>query len=60
VQRHARALGVRVVSLTRYQVSPGEPGLVIGYGNLADHEVAAAAGSLAAAVARARRGAVSR
>jgi GntR family transcriptional regulator/MocR family aminotransferase len=60
VQRHARALGVRVVSLTRYQVRPGEPGLVIGYGNLADHEVAAAAGSLAAAVARARRRPVSR
>jgi GntR family transcriptional regulator/MocR family aminotransferase len=53
VQRHARTLGVRVVSLTRYQVRKGEPGLVIGYGNLADHEIAAAVESLAAAVARA-------
>jgi GntR family transcriptional regulator/MocR family aminotransferase len=42
-----------VVSLSRYQVRPGEPGLVIGYGNLADHEVAMAAESLAAAFARA-------
>jgi hypothetical protein len=43
-----------VVSLSRYQVRRGEPGLVLGYGNLADHEVATAVASLAAAVARAR------
>ena len=60
VQRRARTLGVRVVSLTRYQVRQGEPGLVIGYGNLADHEIATAVESLAAAVARAGRGPVSR
>jgi GntR family transcriptional regulator/MocR family aminotransferase len=53
VRGHARTLGVRVVSLSRYQVHGGEPGLVIGYGNLADHEVGAAVASLAAAVARA-------
>ena len=41
VQRHAARLGVHVVSISRYQVQPGEPGLVIGYGNLADHEVTA-------------------
>jgi GntR family transcriptional regulator/MocR family aminotransferase len=52
VQRHAARLGVRVVSIGRYQVRPGEPGLVLGYGNLADHEVAAGVASLAAAVAR--------
>jgi GntR family transcriptional regulator/MocR family aminotransferase len=56
VRRQAARLGVRVVSLARYQVSHGEPGLVIGYGNLADHEVAAAVASLAAAVAAARPG----
>jgi GntR family transcriptional regulator/MocR family aminotransferase len=59
VRRHAGTLGVRVVSLTRYQVRQGERGLVIGYGNLADHEVVTAVGSLAAAVARAGRGPVS-
>jgi GntR family transcriptional regulator/MocR family aminotransferase len=51
---HAGTLGVRVVSLAKYQVRRGEPGLVIGYGNLADHEVGVAVASLAAAVARAR------
>jgi GntR family transcriptional regulator/MocR family aminotransferase len=59
VRQHARTLGVRVVSLTRYQVRRGEPGLVIGYGNLADHEIGAAVEALAAAVALARRGPVS-
>jgi hypothetical protein len=34
--------------------------LAIGYGNLADHEIAMAVESLAAAVARAGRGPVSR
>src|SRR3984957_1502185 len=53
VRRHAGTLGVRVVSLARYQARQGEPGLVIGYGNLADHEVVTAVESLAAAVARA-------
>ncbi|HEX3714186.1 MAG TPA: hypothetical protein VHV09_15435 [Trebonia sp.] len=33
-----------------------EPGLVLGYGNLADHQVAAAVARLAAAVRAASRG----
>jgi GntR family transcriptional regulator/MocR family aminotransferase len=53
VREHAGTLGVHVVSLARYQVRRGEPGLVLGYGNLADHEVGGAVASLAAAVARA-------
>ncbi len=44
---------MHVVSISRYQVQPGEPGIVIGYGNLADHEVAAGVASLAAAITRA-------
>ena len=52
IRQRARRLGVRVVSLTRYQVRPGKPGLVIGYGNLPDHEVATAVTALAAAVTR--------
>jgi GntR family transcriptional regulator/MocR family aminotransferase len=53
VQRQAARLGVHVVSISRYQVQPGEQGIVIGYGNLADHEVAAGVASLAAAITRA-------
>ena len=51
--RDAARLGVRVISISRYRVRPGEPGLVIGYGNLPDHEVAAGVASLAAAITRA-------
>ena len=53
VRRRAARLGVRVASLSRYQVRPGQPGLVIGYGNLADHEVTAGVAFLAAAIVRA-------
>jgi GntR family transcriptional regulator / MocR family aminotransferase len=40
IQHRALALGVRVASLDTYRAgSTGEPGLVLGYGNLADHQV---------------------
>jgi GntR family transcriptional regulator/MocR family aminotransferase len=46
----ARAAGVRVASLDTYRIEPGPPGLVLGYGNLAGHQVEAAVARLAAAV----------
>jgi GntR family transcriptional regulator/MocR family aminotransferase len=46
----ARAAGVRVASLDTYRLEPGPPGLVLGYGNLARHQVETAVGRLAAAV----------
>ena len=50
VAARARAAGVRVVSLDAYRLAPGPPGLVLGYGNLADHQVETAVTRLAAAV----------
>jgi GntR family transcriptional regulator/MocR family aminotransferase len=42
---------VRVANLATYRASPGgEPGLVLGYGNLADHQVAAAVSLLSQAM----------
>jgi GntR family transcriptional regulator/MocR family aminotransferase len=46
----ARAAGVRVASLDTYRIEPGPPGLVLGYGNLAGHQVEAAVTRLATAV----------
>jgi GntR family transcriptional regulator/MocR family aminotransferase len=52
VVRRAAAAGVRVANLDTYRFAglPAEPGLVLGYGNLADHHVADAVARLAAAV----------
>lgn len=52
VVRQAAAAGVRVANLDTYRFAarPAEPGLVLGYGNLADHQVAAAVARLATAV----------
>jgi GntR family transcriptional regulator/MocR family aminotransferase len=47
VQRRALALGVRVANLDTYRAEgTGPPGLVLGYGNLADHQISAAVGLL--------------
>ncbi|GHF98261.1 MULTISPECIES: MocR-like pyridoxine biosynthesis transcription factor PdxR [Amycolatopsis] len=46
VVRKARAAGVKVADLDGYRTTPGEPALVLGYGNLADTGVEAAAGLL--------------
>ncbi len=51
----ARAGGVRVASLDTYRIEPGPPGLVLGYGNLAGHQVEAAVARLAAAVRSAQQ-----
>jgi GntR family transcriptional regulator/MocR family aminotransferase len=53
IQRRALALGVRVANLDTYRAGTGfggEPGLVLGYGNLADHQLGAAVSLLAQAV----------
>ncbi|MEU4517466.1 hypothetical protein AB0F52_01975 [Amycolatopsis sp. NPDC024027] len=43
VVRKAKAAGVKVADLDGYRSAPGEPALVLGYGNLADSGVEAAA-----------------
>ncbi|WIX85866.1 PLP-dependent aminotransferase family protein [Amycolatopsis sp. DG1A-15b] len=43
VARKAKAAGVKVADLDGYRTAPGEPALVLGYGNLADSGVEAAA-----------------
>ncbi|WP_235191158.1 MocR-like pyridoxine biosynthesis transcription factor PdxR [Amycolatopsis rifamycinica] len=43
VVRRAKAAGVKVTDLDDYRTAPGEPALVLGYGNLADTGVEAAA-----------------
>lgn len=43
VVRRARRSGVKVADLDDYRVTPGEPALVLGYGNLADNAVEEAA-----------------
>ncbi|XVU23240.1 PLP-dependent aminotransferase family protein [Actinoplanes sp. CA-054009] len=43
----ARAAGVDVMTLADYRVAPGPPGLVLGYGNIADASVPAAVATLA-------------
>jgi GntR family transcriptional regulator/MocR family aminotransferase len=57
----AATLGVRVANLDRYRElpAPAEPGLVLGYGNLADHIVSEAVRELARAIQHVRSGAVS-
>jgi GntR family transcriptional regulator / MocR family aminotransferase len=51
IRRRALALGVRVADLDTYRAaSTGEPGLVLGYGNLADHQVRTAVTLLAGAL----------
>ncbi|MGW5723925.1 MocR-like pyridoxine biosynthesis transcription factor PdxR [Amycolatopsis sp. NPDC003865] len=50
VVRAARAKGVKVADLDDYRVAPGEPALVLGYGNLADNAVEPAARLLREAV----------
>ncbi|MEU0796071.1 PLP-dependent aminotransferase family protein [Amycolatopsis sp. NPDC005961] len=42
VTKRARAKGVKVADLDDYREAPGEPALVLGYGNLADNAVGAA------------------
>jgi GntR family transcriptional regulator/MocR family aminotransferase len=49
VIRRTRSAGVRIEGLDRYRVEPGPPGLVLGYGNLADHQVETGVTRLAAA-----------
>ncbi|VVJ15296.1 Transcriptional regulator [Amycolatopsis camponoti] len=39
VTKRARAKGVKVADLDDYREAPGEPALVLGYGNLADNAV---------------------
>ena len=53
VRCHALELGVRVANLDRYRCS-GQPwqGLVLGYGNLADHQVDEGVALLATAIHR--------
>lgn len=43
VVRNATAAGVKVADLDSYRAAPGDPALVLGYGNLADTGVEAAA-----------------
>ncbi|MEU7788236.1 PLP-dependent aminotransferase family protein [Amycolatopsis sp. NPDC049159] len=43
VARAARENGVKVADLDDYRAAPGEPALVLGYGNLADNAVGEAA-----------------
>ena len=52
VVRHAAAGGVRVANLDTYRFAadPQAPGLVVGYGNLADHQLQEGVARLAAAV----------
>jgi GntR family transcriptional regulator/MocR family aminotransferase len=51
VQHRALALGVRVANLDTYRAGDaGEPGLVLGYGNLADHQLRAAVALLTQAI----------
>ncbi|MEU8419115.1 PLP-dependent aminotransferase family protein [Amycolatopsis japonica] len=51
VVQRAAAKGLRVADLGDYRVAPGEPGLVLGYGNLADGSVGTAARLLREAIA---------
>jgi GntR family transcriptional regulator / MocR family aminotransferase len=50
--RLALAAGVRIANLDVYRFSavPHEPGLVLGYGNLADHQVEPAVARLEVAI----------
>ena len=51
VRSHALKLGVRVANLERYRCSEQPwPGLVLGYGNLADHQVDEGVALLATAI----------
>jgi GntR family transcriptional regulator / MocR family aminotransferase len=52
VVRRARESGVKVANLDAYRLAgaAGDPGLVLGYGNLADHQVPAGMARLAAAI----------
>jgi len=52
VVRRATAAGVRIANLDTYRfaAAPEAPGLVVGYGNLADHQVQEGVTRLAAAV----------
>ena len=53
VRSHALKLGVRVANLDRYRcVEQPWQGLVLGYGNLADHQVSEGVALLAAAIRR--------
>ncbi|MGK4596168.1 PLP-dependent aminotransferase family protein [Amycolatopsis sp. w19] len=51
VVERAADKGLRVADLDDYRVAPGEPGLVLGYGNLADGSVGTAARLLREAIA---------
>ena len=51
VQRRALAFGLRVANLDTYRVADtGPPGLVLGYGNLADHQIRSAVALLNRAI----------
>jgi GntR family transcriptional regulator / MocR family aminotransferase len=50
VVSRAAALGVRVMDLAAYRMRPGKPGLVLGYGNIADRDVPRAVALLAEAI----------
>jgi len=50
VVSRAAALGVHVMDLAAYRLRPGKPGLVLGYGNIADRDVPRAVALLAEAI----------
>ncbi|MEV6909002.1 hypothetical protein [Amycolatopsis sp. NPDC051071] len=53
VVRRAAAKGLRVADLDDYRATPSTPGLVLGYGNLADGSVGTAARLLREAIGEA-------
>jgi GntR family transcriptional regulator/MocR family aminotransferase len=56
VVRHAAAHGLKVVDLDSYRRKPGEPALVLGYGNVADNSLPAAIAVLKDALTAGRSG----
>nr|WP_225954384.1 PLP-dependent aminotransferase family protein [Kibdelosporangium phytohabitans] len=53
---HAAGQGLKLVSLDAYRTRPGDPGLVLGYGNLADSSVADAVAVLKDSIGRSGSG----
>jgi GntR family transcriptional regulator/MocR family aminotransferase len=49
----ARAHGLMLLGLSQCRVGPGEPGLVLGYGNVSEHRAGTVAAALALALAEA-------
>ncbi|MBP2321947.1 GntR family transcriptional regulator/MocR family aminotransferase [Kibdelosporangium banguiense] len=56
VVQHAAANGLRLVSLDSYRSAPGDPALVLGYGNVADGSLPAAITVLQEALTAGRSG----